>query len=266
MGSAIVVAVERVGVDSREARWNWNEPNATIPSRGQLDERRPYPIFISVSERIESPCLEVEVCPYTLPSHQEHGEAGIRRFGIRWDERRSEAMIYHWMEEQILAEKSTDFETQMDKLLCCFVRRLERGAPPEGEHISMLHQTAQITETLLSKILKMRCMWKVWSCKQFFVRKHPGARWQPISPFDSSFASVQASLRQLAAEAISQLERQILSELAAYIAKGPARDVRKWLLLWQLILLYRQSLRWMLEQQLSEQQRTNAAPIAIGGE
>jgi hypothetical protein len=165
------------------------------------------------------------------------------------------------MEQQILAEaeSKTGFEPEMDKLLLGFARR-SRARLQQERH--------QIPEPLLSNLLRMRCMWKIWSCKQLFFRQQPGS---PAVPFDLRFASIQDSLRLLAGQAISELERRIMPQVETYLAQKetapcepamrPATHVMKWVLLWQLILIYRQSLNWMLEQQ-----QTNAAPISIAGQ
>jgi hypothetical protein len=167
------------------------------------------------------------------------------------------------MREQIEADTRADFEAEMDKLLLELVRRQEEALL--GQHAGTLHQMAQIPEGLLSNLLKMRCMWKVWSCKRLFARQQPGS---PAFPFDLRLASVQDFLRFSSARRISELEREVLPELDRYLSRkdkspaaGPGVDVMRWLLSWQMILIYRQSLGWVLHQQ----QQTDAAPTPIAG-
>jgi hypothetical protein len=168
------------------------------------------------------------------------------------------------MREQIEADTRADFEAEMDKLLLELVRRQEEALP--GQHAGTLQQMAQTPETLLPNLLKMRCMWKVWSCKQLFARPQPGS---PAFPIDLRLASVQDFLRFTAARRISELERDVLPELEKCLSRkdkssaaGPGVDVIKWLLSWQMILIYRQSLGWVLHQQ----QQTDAAPTPIAGQ
>jgi hypothetical protein len=247
------------GADSGQARWNWNDPKFFMPGREQFAAGR-HVLHISCSDSTDSPQLTLVVGPFILPNQKEQGKSSAPRFGIAPDDKPPEEALYQWMEEQILTERRTDFEAQMDKLLVKFVRRSATTMPLDG-------QCPQIFETLLSNLLKMRCMWKVWSCKQFFVWS--GSR---LFPLDLSLASVQDSLRLYAAQAISELERKIIREIELHLVKRekeanrPPPEMRtpcnisKWLLLWQVILIYRQSLSFVMEQQ-----QTNAAPLPITG-
>ncbi|KAL2258240.1 hypothetical protein VTK26DRAFT_8527 [Humicola hyalothermophila] len=236
------------------SRWNWIDPSSKTPTREQFDVV-PIPIFISLSSDIESPCLPVNVRSFMVPSPNDQRNQGIPRWGIIADERPPESFIFQWMEQQIQFETGLDFETQMDKLLLRFV--CGKYTPSE-----------QPLATLLANILKMRCMWKVWSCKQLYHREQLGV--VPGTEFDFRFASIQDSLRLYAAQAISELERKVIGDIDALILNKkdagrvpqPKRcrlDIAKWLLLWQVILIYRQSLSWMLQQQ----QTNHAAPIPI---
>ena len=160
------------------------------------------------------------------------------------------------MEQQIMAENRTDFEAEMDRLLVEFVRQASTKMRPAGQ---------QMAGTLLSNLFQMRCMWKVWGCKQLFFREQREFRGLP---FDLRFEAIQDSLRRFAGQKISELERRILPEIDKYIAaKETSRsaateiDVMKWFSSWQLMLTYRQSWSWVLEQQ-----QTNAAPIPIEGQ
>ncbi|KAK4151671.1 hypothetical protein C8A00DRAFT_35670 [Chaetomidium leptoderma] len=217
-------------VTSTAKRWSWNGPTVLIP-KGEQPVDRATPLFISFSESIDSPYLEV----------------AIRQCGPRWSiapgEPPSLDKIQHWMEDQIRAESRTDFEAEMDKLLLKFVRRPEIELQPRGKE-------------LLSNLFKMRCMWKVWSCKQLFGRPQPGS---PAIPFNARVESIQDWLQLVAAQEISELEGKILHEIDEYVAnKGNLNLVMTWFVLWQMILIYRQSLNCVVQQK-----QTNAAPIAI---
>ncbi|GAB1310502.1 hypothetical protein MFIFM68171_00712 [Madurella fahalii] len=225
------------------SRWNWNDPDVLLPSRGQFVENRRV-LRISLSENIGSPCLEVTVQPFALPNQRDQG---VIRWGVMPDTLRSlEDEICAWIEQDILDGNKTEFEAHMDKLLHGLVAQ-------QGQH-------PQMPKTLLLNLFTMRSMWKVWNCKQFFVRQELAS--QPV-PLDLRFASIQDSLRLFAAERISELERNVLADIQKHIAKKDSTGVpliTKWLVLWQMIFIYRHSLRWLLEQQ-----QTNAAPMPMIG-
>jgi hypothetical protein len=237
----------------RPARWNfWGDPNFLMPGREQFVEGPPHELFISCSDSTDSPCLKLVARPFAPPNQTDPGAQ--RRWGISpSDERPSPDKINDWMEQQIWAETETDFESEMDKLLLQFVHRPQAGTQWEEQ------------QQLLSDILKMRCMWKLWSSKRLFVRQQPGF---VAFPFDLKLVSIQDSLRLFAAQAISELERKILPVIdKCFIRQDAKKDtkkdppVMKWLLLWQVILIYRQSLGCVLGQQ-----QTDSAPIPIQGQ
>ncbi len=151
------------------------------------------------------------------------------------------------MVQQIIADESRDFETEMGKLLVHFVRSSGMSTEPAGE---TLH-------ALLLKLLKMRCMWKLWSCRKMFAQTHESA---PAVLFDWRHTSIQDFLRLLAAREISVLERDILSQIDNYPFKTTEERVMKWFLLWQMLLIYFQSMDLTLGQQ-----ETNSAPISYPG-
>lgn len=235
----------------RPARWNLYDPNFLMPGRDQFAEGPPYHLLISCSDSTESPYLKLAARPFALPNQTSYGAQ--HRWGISPDERLSQDEIYRWMEQHIRAETKTDFEAEMDKLLLKFVR-------PQSEP---KWDGQQLLGPLLSNILEMKCMWKLWSCKQFFIREQPDS---PAFPVNLQFVSIQDSLRLFAAQAISELERKILPVIDKCCVDGKKdgkkdTPVMKWVLLWQMILIYRQSLSCVLGQQ-----QTNAAPIPIEGQ
>lgn len=235
-----------------QARWNWNDPTFFMPGREQFVKGRALKFLISFSESAGSPSLELEACPFALPNQTEQGSTHGPPWGIVPGGLPSEAIICDWIKRQIEAEPRRDFEAEMDRLLLGVVRRAETGPYPNWLGL----------EPLASDILKMRCMWKVWSCKQLFGRTCLSSR-ETFGPFELRFAAIQDSLRMCAAQAISELERKILPEIQklAIKAKTDDADVMKWLLLWQMMLVYRQSLGWMWRQE-----QTNAAPVHLAGQ
>jgi hypothetical protein len=196
--------------------------------------------------------VKLRACPFALPNQKDQGAQHGPRWGIAPSDGSLETTVYEWMEQQIEAETRSDFEAEMDRLLLRFVRRPSTGMCSEWLEL----------KPLASDLLKMRCMWKVWSCKQLFGRTTLSSR-ATFAPMNWRFASIQDSLRVLAAQAISEAERRILPEIQKLATKTKTDDtnVMKWLLLWQMILIYRQSLSWMLGQE-----QTNAAPLPLAGQ
>ncbi|KAH6619223.1 hypothetical protein B0J18DRAFT_238567 [Chaetomium sp. MPI-SDFR-AT-0129] len=224
---------------TRFFRWNWNNSNP-MQCRDVFTGGGMQNLFISCSESIESRCVRLEAVAPPNPTD----------FEMKGQRPRWEVAIQQWVEQQIRADKRTDFEAEMDKLLLELdCRRRAGGRDNKG----------QLLEPLLSKIFSMRCMWRIWSCERLVFRERPGS---PPLPFDDRFELIQDSLRVRTGRRISELEREIISELEVYIAQkepkevspGPkptrgAAPVIKWVLLWHMMLLYRQSIHWLLEQQ-----------------
>ncbi|KXX80527.1 hypothetical protein MMYC01_202608 [Madurella mycetomatis] len=228
-------------IEAVYARWYWNDPDMLLPSRGQFSTSSRI-LFISLSENISSPCLDLTAHSFTLPNQRDRGVTG---WGVMPETQCSlEGKIRTCVEGHILNDNRTDFEAHMDKLLYGLVPR--QGQGPE------------MPETLLSNLSEMKSMWKIWHCKQFFVRKDRASR--PL-PLDLQCTSIHDSLRLFAAQKISELERKVLADIQKYIARKDVPGIPltiKWLVLWQMIFIYRHSLIWMLEQQ-----QTNAAPIPM---
>ncbi|KAH6650641.1 hypothetical protein F5144DRAFT_598080 [Chaetomium tenue] len=232
-------------IPAKHERWNWNNPSREQPGKYHV-----YHLLISCSDDANSPCLPLKARAFAPP--------GQGRLDIALREPPSETetwedVICRWMEQQILAETGMDFEAEMDRLLVRFVRQARMNLRPAGQ---------QMAGALLSDLFQLRCMWKVWGCKQLFFREQLESRGLP---FDLRFEAIQDSLRRFASQKISELERNILPEIDKYIpgkeTSRPAAtetDVMKWFSSWQLMLTYRQSWSWVLEQQ-----QTNAAPIPI---
>ncbi|KAK3906763.1 hypothetical protein C8A05DRAFT_11464 [Staphylotrichum tortipilum] len=228
-------------------RWNWNNPYCRMPSHESRSQNCPtLPLSIFFSEDILGPCLNIRVHPVPLPIQRNSG-AQHSGFTFAPFDAPSEKCIYEWMVQQIRADGSQDFETEMDKLLVHFVHPLGMRA----------ELTCPTPKALLTKLLRMRCMWKLWSCRQMFVQTHPRS---PAVPFDLRYASIQDFLRLLAAREISVLEHQILGEIDNHPFKADNELVMKWFLLWQMLLIYRQSLDLTLGQE-----ETNSAPVSYPG-
>ena len=203
-----------------------------MPRRERSEEDQEDTIFISCSEDSASPFLEVKACRFALSNQTEGPHES--RWGLTLSGQPFEAAIYEWMEQQIAVETATGFEAAMDKLLLRVVRQ---------PRIGML---ANWQIPLLSELLMMRCMWKLWSCKQLFARLRPGSQ---AFPLDVRVSTIQDSLQSFAAQAISERERKILHGTQQLFFEKKDKDtdevtIVKWILLWQMMLLYRRSLSW----------------------
>ena len=236
VGSATPVLYRCTDLTLSQARWSWRDSNSLVPRREPSEEDREDTVFISCSEDPASPFLEIKACRFAL-SNQTEGPHEFR-WGLALSGRPSEAAICQWMERQIATETATGFEAAMDRLLLRVVRQPQTG------------MQAKWQIPLLSELLMMRCMWKVWSCKQLFVRLHPESQ---AFPLDVRVSTIQDSLLSFAAQAISERERKILRGIQQLFFEKKDKDtdemtIIKWLLLWQMMLLYRQSLSWMLAQ------------------
>ncbi len=193
-------------------------------------------LLISSSEEVYSPYLEIMTRRFTLPDHKE--DSTDSPWGITLRHCPSENAICRWMEEQIATEPATSFEAEMDRLLLSFVRQSQAGIETKWQ-------------ASLSDMLRMRCMWKVWTCKQLFFRPDPKSQG---TPFNARVSSIHNSLRSVAAQALSEYERKLLCGIDLFIFQKKDKDMEvetivKWLLLWQMMLLYRQSLGGMAQEQ-----------------
>jgi hypothetical protein len=221
-----------------------------MPGDEQCSEDRPtLPISIFCSNDTNGPCLKLRVRPVPLSSQTHPGVQHSLGFAFAsFDDPSGEEIIHPWMVQQIMTDGSQDFEPEMDKLLVHFVRASANSTEPAGQKLN----------ALLTKLLRMRCLWKLWSCKQMFAQTHLSPR---AVPFDSRHASIQDCLRFVAARAIWRLEHDILGQIENYPSKTTNELVMKWFLLWQLFLIYRQSLDLTLGQEA-----TNSALISYPGQ
>jgi hypothetical protein len=135
--------------------------------------------------------------------------------------------IAQWSRKQLESSASQSFDSLVQQLLLA----LDHANSLVSGRFSVNSQ-----EHWLSKLLKMRCMWNVWSCKKFYARDARGQLLQ-----DSALA-VQDYLHRYAGGTISQLEKDVLRELDK-LQTGIKGDnhVDAWVALWQLLFMYRQS-------------------------
>ncbi|KAK4193369.1 hypothetical protein QBC35DRAFT_481386 [Podospora australis] len=218
------------------SRWIFTE---TL-RRDNLDESRKETLFISFTGKADSPCLPLTVAPF-------NGDQGIVRFGISSSAIPAEPQLLDWATRQMVWESKHrhDFESRLDSFHLEYVR----GREPEP--------------SMSPRLLKMKQMWKIWCSKDFFVHRRPG--WPGQRQLGPNYSSIQDRLRHIAGKTISELERYIVKDVDDYLKKEKpsssrtALDISKWLSLWQLVSIYRHSLRYM-----SQQEPTDAAPFVMG--
>jgi hypothetical protein len=201
---------------------------------------------ISFPDRATSPPLEITAHPFTEQSQQGQNNQSVLRLGIMPKTRRTWGdKISDWAKKNLDNDDQNDFESQMDKLLRLVVNQ-QKGEDP-----------------LLSTLLEMKCMWRILCCKNFVLEPHV------LRVQDAT--CVEGALRQHAAESIARLEGKVLNEIDPYLKKdqgkcdqrqpgetaknGGTREMKytrkfyRWLGLWQMLLIYRQSLVWVREQE-----------------
>ncbi|KAK4231709.1 hypothetical protein QBC38DRAFT_465361 [Podospora fimiseda] len=216
------------------ARWNWEE----FAKRQDLDLTRQETLLISFSSKPNSPCLPVLAAPFTSV------DSTTGQYGLVLPAP-SRADLVRWVQAHLSLENSEGFETCLDQF---HIQHVQNGAKSP---------LAQGQNNLLSKVLDMKAMWRIWSCKELFVRRESNN--SPVQSF-----AIQDRLRFIAGKEISELEDSILGGFEGYLKKEAGRpammlNVARWLSLVQMISVYRQSLKWMLQQE-----HTDTAPLALG--
>ncbi|KAK3329044.1 hypothetical protein B0H66DRAFT_11384 [Apodospora peruviana] len=241
------------GVTAVHERWSWNEPLNL--RRDDLKKASRGFLLVRFEDTPNGPFLKVATNSFTRPDRESNGSSLydiIPNEGPAFDDD-----ICNWAKNQILFENKQDFESCHEKLLQSYVET------------NGLQKAPRDTQTkLLEKVLRMRCMWKVWSCERFVIRTADD------SPLPGSWdvSVVQDYLHRVAEQALSIVEKNILADLDKYLSPISPGDTKAnismyiamWMILWQMILLYRQSLERTLRHQELRQQQPNAAPFVLG--
>ncbi|KAK0731622.1 hypothetical protein B0H67DRAFT_639991 [Lasiosphaeris hirsuta] len=240
-------------------RWCWDSYPTT--GRDQFTGEHGS-IFVFLSEVAIGPPLELKVCRFTSGGHE--------AWGIEPEASPSEDDILLWAKSQMGAERNESFESCIENLLLAFVQNdglqkalnLEARKPDDASA-----KFAKDQQTWMKKLLDMRSMWKVWRCKQFYIRVASHGMVATSSPV---LQPIQDHLRRRAEHAISSLEKSVLEGIDRFLApfgiKGEHRylqsalNISIWVSMWQLILIYRQSLSQMLIDQPGY-----PAPVFIDG-
>ncbi|KAK4673025.1 hypothetical protein QC763_108150 [Podospora pseudopauciseta] len=236
-------------VASQSARWNLSEP----PRREPMNEGGSFVIFVSFSDKTNSRCLPLTVAPFI------HPDQGTR-FGISSSSQPlQENALLAWAQDDMqMDDRIDDFESLLNHFHIHHVcgeglkRAMDRATA--GKSI----KAVESQKKLLSNLLELKLMWKIWSCKDFFGRRQEAGAGRPLG---LQFSSVQSWLRFTAASAISRLEKNILEVFDEYLKKDaaglttatkPILELSRWVSLWQMILVYRRSLRLLQEHNEAE--------------
>jgi len=245
-------------------RWCWNDTGLLAPSSSQFTNES-VTVLIYFSEDSGALPLKIDARVFI-------GPGGHQRLGIRaGDGPPRDGDIYQWAKNRLVMNHHDGFESCIERLLVSFVdgNALQHVITAETGTQAVNPTTVSFVESQvawLKKLLRMRCMWEVWRCRKFYI--------SGSSTFfpPELYQAVQEYLHQYAAESISELEKDVLKELdklvsaqngvrsAEYPLLWSAHNIAMWMSLWQLIFVYRQSLKEMFYQQPAD-----AAPILISG-
>ncbi|KAK0670718.1 hypothetical protein QBC41DRAFT_317186 [Cercophora samala] len=234
-------------VGSQSARWNLSEP----PRREPMNEAGSFTLFISFSDKPNSCCLPLKVAPFTRP------DQGTSQFGI--SQSLQEKALLAWARDDMQRDGGLhDFESLLNHFHIHHVHSEGLKRAMDRENGGKWVKAVESQKTLLSDLLDLKLMWKIWSCKDFFGRSQELGATHPLG---LHFSSVQSWLRYTAAMAMSRLEKSILEVFDEYLKKDaagltaatrPILEVSRWVSLWQMILIYRQSLRLLQEHNEAE--------------
>ncbi|KAK4174073.1 hypothetical protein QBC36DRAFT_334437 [Triangularia setosa] len=236
-------------VGTQSARWNLTE----IPRREAMNEAGSFTFFISFSDKTDSRCLPLRVAPFIRP------DQGTHRCGISSSQPLQEQALLAWAKDDMqMEDRPDDFEPLLNRFHISHVSGEGLKKAIDRENTGKWIKVVESQKKLLSDLLDLKLMWKIWSCKDFFGRPQEAGAGRPLG---LQFSSVQSWLRYTAAMAISRLEKNILEVFDEYLKKDAAGltaatrsilEVSRWVSLWQMILVYRQSLRLLQEHNEAE--------------
>lgn len=191
-----------------------------------------------------------------------HEVEGRQEYGIRPDQNPDlEANMFRWAQERIQRDVNTSFEASLDRFLVSLekARGIDRACKQEKGDVRSSFVDSQ--KECVQRLVKMKCMWGVWG-KQLYWRQH---REQPGTKMGTStyFRPVQDYLHQLAGQAVSEAEKVVLKEVDRLLTPISIREkshptlwsalnVVAWTTLWELMLIYRSTLRMCHEGQIDK--------------
>ncbi|KAJ6782912.1 hypothetical protein PWT90_10489 [Aphanocladium album] len=169
-----------------------------------------------------SSALKVTVQAYR-PHKDANETGGLRLADFPRDEVPSHAQLQGWVEEEIKREHTTKFRYALQSFMLAYSQ--------DGEGLPR--------HRLVSNVHKLNCFFRILKTDSFWCR-------DPTNKFVSLPLSVQARLRNIARQSVRFIEHDILKELDEILAQqGSTKSDERlaiWASLWQLILIYRETL------------------------
>jgi len=183
---------------------------------------------------------------------------GQQGYGIGLDQNPLlERDMFQWAMEQIESDLDSSFEPSLDRFLVSLVQNRGIDRASNGNVRSSF---VDGQKECVQRLLKMKSMWRIWSSKELYFRQHrthPGSMMSTCA----SLQPVQDFLRNLAGGAVSEAEKAVLNEVDKLMTPisikrkdqrvlWSALNAVAWTSLWQLMLIYRSTLRMFHEEQI----------------
>ncbi|KAM3465776.1 hypothetical protein MY5147_008416 [Beauveria neobassiana] len=182
----------------------------------------PKKILLYLTKDSSSAPLRVTVQAYR-PQEDANESGGLRMADFPRDEVPSHGQLQGWVEEEIKREHTTKFRYALQSFMLAYHQ--------DGEGLPR--------HRLVSNVHKLNCFFRIWKTDAFWCR-------DPTNKFVSLPLSVQARLRNIARQGARFIEHDILKELDEILAQQgstkPDERLAIWASLWQLILIYRETL------------------------
>ncbi|OAA73839.1 hypothetical protein ISF_00740 [Cordyceps fumosorosea ARSEF 2679] len=182
----------------------------------------PRKILLYLNKDSSSTPLKVTVQAYRQQEYANE-TAGVRLADFPRDEVPSHGQLQRWVEEEIKREHTTKFKYALQSFMLAYHQ--------DGEGLPR--------HRLVSNVHKLNCFFRIWKTDAFWCH-------DPTNKFVSLPLSVQARLRSIARQGARSIEHDILKELDDILAQQgatkPDERLAIWASLWQLILIYRETL------------------------
>lgn len=209
-------------------------------------------ILVSFTDDASGPFLQVHA--QEVEGRQEYGILPDQNPGL-------EDRMLGWAQERIERDVSTSFEASLDRFLVSLqeARGIDGACKQEKGDVRSSFVDSQ--KECVRRLVKMKCMWAVWG-KQLYWRQRreqPGTKMGP----SAYLRPVQDYLHQLAGQAVSEAEKDVLKEVDRLLTPISIREkshptlwsalnVVAWTTLWELMLIYRSTLRMCHEGQIDK--------------
>ncbi|KAK6072536.1 hypothetical protein SCUP234_06040 [Seiridium cupressi] len=187
---------------------------------GPGDLHHPLLVFFGSATNVTSHAITISVVVKgeNIP-HAGHQD--VKNYRLNLNNVPSPHQLCHWARDHTRRAGDGDFQAALDMLT------FEYSAPG-----SQLPHHA-----LLVNVHELRCLYKIWSHKEFLCQNSPNA---PLEPLPKSLL---VGLRNLAKASLKRLEHQIITSLDKYLPNATSikADDRMalWVAMMQMILMYR---------------------------